>query len=1326
MYDLPMFQRALLHPKFSFSKQNWVSWDFHYLNLKLLPSIFIQTAKLSRKSGVEPQAEIPVNVKHQVQQVLQDYLYYTREFNFTDARDISINAPCFIHKLLSRVRQKKDLTRALKKRLLYNPINEFEPFFESIGIKPCDIHSLLPQDQLFMKESQALLAAVSTLSNIGFPRQELGKLYKEHPNVFICSSKELQNKLQFYENLGVSKASLVRIIISCPSVLNDDLYRNFMVVIIGLNCFQLEKSRNSCLMDSNLHNRGITLENLMLLVGIGCSWDEISKFFYTKSDLLNNGSEESLRSIIEFLSSLGIQRENICSCVLTCPEILNPELVKSMEIGAASVGLYQETREKIDSYRGKLIKLLECTVGMVFEKQNFSAFIKKHLKNPLWKVDPKNIQFMLSDGVNVVNKASPKNPENIQLMLLDGVDVVNKASPENFQSIMMEGVDLANRKKDLVVDRFLQKHSASVREIQMCEHLHRLIPRHTLNIFLKVGLAKSSKKMNEAVSRIECTSDKLQERFSYLLGLGLPFCAVCKILWWSPTILSQSLNSLQKKADFLFRSVSNPLQVLESYPIYLNYSLKRRIMPRYKLYKWLRSNNVLKSELGITSIIRLSEKSFEKKYVMIHSEGRNYFRQCMLTCEHASSPQENLGVEVVDKAGPENFQSLMMEGGDLVNRKTDLIVDSFPQKHSASVREIQICEHLHRHIRRHTLNIFLKVGLAKSSKKMNVAVSRIECTSDKLQERFSYLLGLGLPFCAVCKILWRSPTIFSQSLNSLQKKADFLFRSVNNPLQVLESYPKYLNYSLERRIMPRYELYKWLRTNNVLKSELGIMSIIKLSEKSFEKKYLKLHPKGSKYFRQCNLTYEHASSAQENHGVDVVDKASPENFQRLMMEGGDLANKKKDLIVDSFPQKHSASVREIQICEHLNRCIRRHTLNIFLKVGLAKSSKKMNVAVSRIECTSDKLQERFSYLLGLGLPFCAVCKILWWLPTIFSQSLNSLQKKADFLFRSVSNPLQVLESYPKYLNYSLERRIMPRYELYKWLRTNNVLKSELGIMSIIKLSEKSFEKIYVKLHPKGSKYFRQCKLTYEHASSAQENHGVDVGDKASLENFQRLMMEGGDLANKKKDLIVDSFPQKHYASVREIQICEHLNRCIRRHTLNIFLKVGLAKSSKKMNVAVSRIECTSDKLQERFSYFLGLGLPFCAVCKILWWSPTIFSQSLNSLQKKADFLFRSVSNPLQVLESYPKYLNYSLERRIMPRYELYKWLRTNNVLKSELGIMSIIKVSEKSFEKKYVKLHPQGSKYFRQCKLTYEHASSAQENHGVDVVDKASPEIFKA
>ncbi|XP_057857466.1 transcription termination factor MTEF18, mitochondrial isoform X2 [Cryptomeria japonica] len=538
--------------------------------VQTLPSIRhhnARTAKLSGKARVKPLAEVPEDVKLQVQQALQDYLYYSRDFNFTDARYISLNAPCFIRKLLSSVRQRKNINPALQKHLLYNPINEFEPFFESIGIQPCDIHSLLPAHQLFMKENQALLATVSTLSNIGFPRQELGKLYKEHPEIFSSSSKELQKKLQFYENLGVSKLSLVRILICCPSVLNDDVYKNLKAVTSRLNGLQVEKSRICCLNETNLHNRGTVLEKLMLLMGVGCSWDEISKLCHTKSDLLTNGSDESVYFIIEFLSSLGIQKENIGSIFVKCPELLDPKLVESMETSAASFEQYQkEAREKIDLHRSKLIKLHECMVGTVFEKQNFFAFIEERLKS------------------------------------------------------MMP--------------------VTSVQEIQICEHLHRHIGRHTLNIFLKAGLSKSSRKMNEAASRIECKSDKLQERFNYLLGLGLPFCAVCKILWVSPNIFSLNLNSVKKKADFLFRSVSNPLQVLEKYPQFLNYSLERRTMPRYEFYKWLRTNNVLKSEFGIMRILRPSEKTFEKTFVEIHPEGKNYFRRCMRKYKHKSSARE--------------------------------------------------------------------------------------------------------------------------------------------------------------------------------------------------------------------------------------------------------------------------------------------------------------------------------------------------------------------------------------------------------------------------------------------------------------------------------------------------------------------------------------------------------------------------------------------------------------------------------------------------------------------------------------------------------------
>lgn len=164
-------------------------------------------------------------------------------------------------------------------------------------------------------------------------------------------------------------------------------------------------------------------------------------------------------------------------------------------------------------------------------------------------------------------------------MLLDGVDVVNKANLENFQSIIMEGGDLANRKKDLVVDRFQQKHSASVQELQICENLESLIPMHKLNIFLKVGLAKNFEKMTKVARRIECTSNKLQERLNYLLGLGLPFCALCRIFWVQPNIFNQHLYSLQKKVDFLCSSVSNPIQVLYLFSKYLTQSLEHRIIP---------------------------------------------------------------------------------------------------------------------------------------------------------------------------------------------------------------------------------------------------------------------------------------------------------------------------------------------------------------------------------------------------------------------------------------------------------------------------------------------------------------------------------------------------------------------------------------------------------------------------------------------------------------------------------------------------------------------------------------------------------------------------
>nr|CAB3504844.1 unnamed protein product [Digitaria exilis] len=94
------------------------------------------------------------------QQTFMEYLHVTRGLVFADAEHISTHSPAFVSKLLNEVKDAiKDpveggeevvfkskvkrteardqrATKALVRLFRYHPINEFEPFFESMGLKP--------------------------------------------------------------------------------------------------------------------------------------------------------------------------------------------------------------------------------------------------------------------------------------------------------------------------------------------------------------------------------------------------------------------------------------------------------------------------------------------------------------------------------------------------------------------------------------------------------------------------------------------------------------------------------------------------------------------------------------------------------------------------------------------------------------------------------------------------------------------------------------------------------------------------------------------------------------------------------------------------------------------------------------------------------------------------------------------------------------------------------------------------------------------------------------------------------------------------------------
>jgi hypothetical protein len=99
-------------------------------------------------------------------------------FLFANAKHINLCAPCFLQNLVSKINAQKHVSKDFERYLFYNMINEFKLFFESIGVKSSKINKSLPHGKIYLNEDEFLLVKVSTLSNTGFPRHVLGKIYK--------------------------------------------------------------------------------------------------------------------------------------------------------------------------------------------------------------------------------------------------------------------------------------------------------------------------------------------------------------------------------------------------------------------------------------------------------------------------------------------------------------------------------------------------------------------------------------------------------------------------------------------------------------------------------------------------------------------------------------------------------------------------------------------------------------------------------------------------------------------------------------------------------------------------------------------------------------------------------------------------------------------------------------------------------------------------------------------------------------------------------------------------------------------------------------------
>ncbi|KAL4558131.1 hypothetical protein LXL04_036328 [Taraxacum kok-saghyz] len=258
----------------------------------------------------------------QAQDALLDYLHSTRSLQFVDAENISRNSPKFLGKLLKGAENKENAGQFVTRYLRYHPINEFEPFFESMGLEPYEFSTFLPRNLMFLTDDNVLLENYHVFCQYGFPPKRIGKIYKEAKEVFRYNHGVLSSRLHEIQKNVLDQSTVIKIVGSCPSLLILDDNHDLLKFIKELKSFGITNSWfTNHLSEENSYDWRQILEILRLFKKLGCENEQLGRLIDQHPTILLKNSGTTSVLIIGFLIKFGATKSNILSFFINFPKI---------------------------------------------------------------------------------------------------------------------------------------------------------------------------------------------------------------------------------------------------------------------------------------------------------------------------------------------------------------------------------------------------------------------------------------------------------------------------------------------------------------------------------------------------------------------------------------------------------------------------------------------------------------------------------------------------------------------------------------------------------------------------------------------------------------------------------------------------------------------------------------------------------------------------------------------------------------------------------------------------------------------------------------------
>ncbi|XP_012569111.1 transcription termination factor MTEF18, mitochondrial-like [Cicer arietinum] len=507
-------------------------------------------------------------VIHEAQKALTDYLHGTRCLPFTYAEQISNNTLYSLTNLISKVNfSAPTFSKNINKVLRFHPINEFEVFFESIGIDYNLVSHLLPNDKMFFSQDGTLLEAACTLYNFGFPWEKLGVLYMEKSYIFRRSGEELKSRLCGFKRFGFGNVEVIGICLAFPFVLVEEEGEMGVVGIDGLfsdlKLIFLDFSLASSV-EGNVDSWHEVCRKLRLFFDLNGWKGKVGELMGRNKSIFVEHKEEELVHKVEYFCRFGAKKEEVALLILLCPELLKLDLEKPV------------------------INVLE---------------LLKH-----FGISSKDLEDVRENFGHVLGTNKMVNLPNVMRALglqewffdkIKGGD--HRLLPDYITSYSNE-----DRDKDYQdgLSRILVSR-ARVHSIKKLNFLHGL------------GFGENALTMN-LLDRLHGTSSELQERFDCLLRSKIEFSKLCLMVRKTPRILNQNYEIIERKVNFFNKEMGTTLDYLENFPAMLHYHLEDRIIPRFRFHMWLTENGLSRKTYSIGNMIIINEKKFVARVFKIH------------------------------------------------------------------------------------------------------------------------------------------------------------------------------------------------------------------------------------------------------------------------------------------------------------------------------------------------------------------------------------------------------------------------------------------------------------------------------------------------------------------------------------------------------------------------------------------------------------------------------------------------------------------------------------------------------------------------------------